>query len=167
MEMIKNDLNGFTIDKENEEVVYKEEESAYYHIKYYLEDDSNYVVVATTRPETLFGDTAVAVNANDERYKDFIGKNVKLPLTNRLIPIITDEHADMTKGTGAVKITPASDPNDFEVGLRHNLKRIIITSIKWKKHKNIFSDRDIRNNTKIKKKGYEINGRRFKKTYKQ
>ena len=110
----------------NEEVVYKEEESAYYHIKYYLEDDSNYVVVATTRPETLFGDTAVAVNANDERYKDFIGKKVKLPLTNRLIPIITDEHADMTKGTGAVKITPASDPNDFEVGLRHNLPRIII-----------------------------------------
>ena len=90
----------------NEEVVYKEEESAYYHIKYYLEDDTNYVVVATTRPETLFGDTAVAVNANDERYKDFIGKNVKLPLTNRLIPIITDEHADMTKGTGAVNVTP-------------------------------------------------------------
>ena len=110
----------------NEEVIYSEEKSAYYHLKYKLEDSDEYIVVATTRPETLFGDTAVAVNENDPRYKKYIGKNVILPILNKPIPVITDEHADMTKGTGAVKITPASDPNDFEVGNRHNLERIII-----------------------------------------
>lgn len=110
----------------NEEVIYKEEKSAFYHLKYKLEDSEKYLDVATTRPETLFGDTAVAVNENDERYKDFVGKNVILPLVNKPIPVITDEHADMTKGTGCVKITPAHDPNDFEVGNRHNLERIII-----------------------------------------
>jgi len=110
----------------NEEVIYSEEKSAFYHLKYKLEDSEEYIDVATTRPETLFGDTAVAVNEADERYKNYVGKNVILPVVNRLIPVITDEHADMTKGTGAVKITPASDPNDFEVGLRHNLERIII-----------------------------------------
>ena len=110
----------------NEEVIYKEEKSAFYHIKYILEDSDKYIEVATTRPETLFGDTAVAVNEEDERYKEFIGKNVILPLVNKKIPVITDEHADMTKGTGAVKITPAHDPNDFEVGNRHNLERIVI-----------------------------------------
>ncbi len=110
----------------NEEVIYSEEKSAYYHLKYKLEDSEDFIVVATTRPETLFGDTAVAVNENDPRYKNYIGKNVILPILNKPIPVITDEHADMTKGTGAVKITPASDPNDFEVGNRHNLERIII-----------------------------------------
>ena len=110
----------------NEEVIYKEEESAFYHLKYQLEDSEDYLDVATTRPETLFGDTAVAVNENDERYKEYVGKNVILPLVGRLIPIITDEHADMEKGTGCVKITPAHDPNDFEVGNRHHLERIII-----------------------------------------
>lgn len=110
----------------NEEVIYAEEQSAFYHLKYKLENSDEYIDVATTRPETLFGDTAVAVNAEDERYKDFIGKNVILPLVNRPIPVIADEHADMTKGTGAVKITPAHDPNDFEVGNRHNLQRIVI-----------------------------------------
>ena len=110
----------------NEEVVYSEEKSAFYHIKYMLEDSDKYIDVATTRPETLFGDTAVAVNEADERYKDFVGKNVILPLVNKPIPVITDEHADMTKGTGAVKITPAHDPNDFEVGLRHNLERVVV-----------------------------------------
>ena len=110
----------------NEEVVYKEEKSAFYHLKYKLEDSEEYLDVATTRPETLFGDTAVAVNENDERYKNFVGKNVILPIMNKPIPVITDEHADMTKGTGVVKITPAHDPNDFEVGNRHNLERIII-----------------------------------------
>ena len=110
----------------NEEVIYKEEKSAFYHIKYKLENSEEYIDVATTRPETLFGDTAVAVNKDDERYKKFVGKNVILPIMNRPIPVITDDHADMTKGTGAVKITPASDPNDFEVGNRHNLERIII-----------------------------------------
>ena len=110
----------------NEEVIYAEEKSAFYHIKYKLEDSEDYIDVATTRPETLFGDTAVAVNELDKRYKKFVGKNVILPLVGKKIPVITDEHADMTKGTGAVKITPAHDPNDFEVGNRHNLERIVI-----------------------------------------
>ena len=110
----------------NEEVIYKEEKSAFYHLKYKLENSEKYIDVATTRPETLFGDTAVAVNEKDPRYKDFVGKNVILPILNKSIPVITDEHADMTKGTGAVKITPAHDPNDFEVGNRHNLERIVI-----------------------------------------
>ena len=110
----------------NEEVIYKKIESAFYHIKYKLEDSEDYIDVATTRPETLFGDVAVAVNEKDERYKKFVGKNVILPLVNKPIPVITDEHADMEKGTGAVKITPAHDPNDYEVGLRHNLECIVI-----------------------------------------
>ena len=110
----------------NEEVIYKEEKSAFYHLKYKLEDSDEYLDVATTRPETLFGDTAVAVNEKDKRYKKFVGKNVILPLVNKPIPVITDEHADMEKGTGCVKITPAHDPNDFEVGNRHNLERIVI-----------------------------------------
>ena len=110
----------------NEEVIYKEEKSAFYHLKYKLEDSDKFIDVATTRPETLFGDTAVAVNEEDERYTDFVGKNVILPIVNKKIPVIIDEHADMTKGTGAVKITPAHDPNDFEVGNRHNLERIQI-----------------------------------------
>ena len=104
------------------EVEYSEEASNFWHIKYFLEgSDSEGVVVATTRPETMFGDTAVAVNPADERYKSFIGRNVILPIINKPIPVVADEHADMTFGTGCVKITPAHDPNDFEVGLRHNL----------------------------------------------
>ena len=110
----------------NEEVVYKEIESAFYHLKYQIEDSEEFLDVATTRPETLFGDTAVAVNEKDKRYKKFVGKNVILPLVGKKIPIITDPHADMDKGTGCVKITPAHDPNDFEVGNRHNLERIVI-----------------------------------------
>ena len=110
----------------NEEVIYSEEKSAFYHLKYKLEDSDEYLDVATTRPETLFGDTAVAVNEKDKRYKKFVGKNVILPLVNKPIPVITDDHADMEKGTGCVKITPAHDPNDFEVGNRHNLERIVI-----------------------------------------
>lgn len=110
----------------NEEVIYKDVEGAFYHIKYMIEDSDEYLEVATTRPETLFGDTAVAVNPDDERYKKYIGKNVILPIVNKLIPIVADEHADMEFGTGVVKITPAHDPNDFEVGNRHNLERIIV-----------------------------------------
>ena len=110
----------------NEEVIYKEEKGAFYHLKYKLEDSDKFIDVATTRPETLFGDMAVAVNENDERYKDFVGKNVILPIVDRKIPVITDPHADMEKGTGAVKITPAHDPNDYEVGLRHNLTKLVI-----------------------------------------
>lgn len=108
----------------NEEVIYKDVKGAFYHIKYMIENSKEYLEVATTRPETLFGDTAVAVNPKDERYNKLIGKNVILPIVNKLIPIIGDEHADMDFGTGVVKITPAHDPNDFEVGNRHNLERI-------------------------------------------
>ena len=110
----------------NEEVIYKDDEGAFYHIKYYLEDKSDYLEIATTRPETLFGDTAVAVNPDDERYKHLIGKKVILPIVNKLIPIVGDMHADPEVGTGCVKITPAHDPNDFEVGNRHNLERIVV-----------------------------------------
>ena len=110
----------------NEEVIYKDTKGAFYHIKYYLENSEEYLDVATTRPETLFGDTAVAVNPKDPRYKNLIGKNVIVPIVNRVVPIIGDEHADMEKGTGVVKITPAHDPNDFEVGNRHNLERIVV-----------------------------------------
>ena len=110
----------------NEEVVYKDVPGAFYHIKYFIEGTDEFLEVATTRPETLFGDTAVAVNPNDERYNKLIGKNVVLPIVNKLIPIIGDEHADPEFGTGIVKITPAHDPNDFEVGNRHNLERIVV-----------------------------------------
>ncbi len=109
-----------------EEVVYKEDKGAFYHIKYFIEGTEDYLDVATTRPETLFGDTAVAVNPNDKRYNHLIGKNVILPVVNKNIPIIADEHADPEFGTGVVKITPAHDPNDFEVGNRHNLERVVV-----------------------------------------
>ena len=103
------------------EVIYGEENSFFWHLKYQIEGSDEYLVVATTRPETMFGDTAVAVNPEDERYKHLIGKNVILPIVGKPIPVVGDEHADMEFGTGCVKITPAHDPNDFEVGLRHNL----------------------------------------------
>ena len=110
----------------NDEVIYKDVKGAFYHLKYFIEGTDKYLEVATTRPETLFGDTAVAVNPKDERYKDLIGKNVILPIVNKLIPIIADYHADPEFGTGVVKITPAHDPNDYEVGMRHNLEKIVV-----------------------------------------
>ena len=110
----------------NEEVIYKDEEGAFYHLKYIIDGSDEYLDVATTRPETLFGDTAVAVNPNDKRYKHLVGQNVILPIVGKKIPIIADNHADMDKGTGCVKITPAHDPNDFEVGQRHGLEKIVI-----------------------------------------
>ena len=110
----------------NEEVIYKDDEGAFYHLKYMIEGTNDYLEVATTRPETLFGDTAVAVNPNDERYQKYIGKKVILPIVNKLIPIVADTHADPEFGTGVVKITPAHDPNDFEVGNRHNLERVVV-----------------------------------------
>ena len=110
----------------NEEVIYKEVEGAFYHLKYFIDGTDDYLEVATTRPETLFGDTAVAVNPSDTRYKDLIGKMVVLPLVGKKIPIVGDEHADPEFGTGVVKITPAHDPNDFEVGNRHNLERVVV-----------------------------------------
>ena len=106
------------------EVIHKDVEGAFYHMKYPLADGSGYLEVATTRPETLLGDTAVAVHPDDERYQALIGKKVILPLMNREIPIIADEYVEQDFGTGVVKITPAHDPNDFEVGNRHDLPRI-------------------------------------------
>ncbi len=106
------------------EVDNPETPGSYWHIKYYVKDSDEFVIVATTRPETLFGDTAVAVNPNDERYAHLVGKCVVVPFVNREIPIITDDYADMEKGTGCVKITPAHDPNDFLVGERHDLEQI-------------------------------------------
>lgn len=106
------------------EVIHKEVEGAFYHMKYPLADGSGYLEVATTRPETLLGDTAVAVHPDDERYQALIGKKVILPLVNREIPVIADEYVEQDFGTGVVKITPAHDPNDFEVGNRHDLPRI-------------------------------------------
>lgn len=106
------------------EVIHKDVKGAFYHLRYPLSDGSGYLEVATTRPETMLGDTAVAVNPKDPRYKDLIGKTVILPLVEKEIPIIGDEHADMDFGTGVVKITPAHDPNDFEVGNRHHLPRV-------------------------------------------
>ena len=108
------------------EVEYVEQHSHLWYLRYPLEDGSGSVVVATTRPETMLGDTAVTVNPNDDRYKSMVGKNVKLPLTDRVIPIIADEFVDMEFGTGAVKATPAHDPNDFEIGIRHNLPQVVV-----------------------------------------
>ena len=113
----------------NEEVIYKEDKGAFYHIKYYITGTDEYLDVATTRPETLFGDTAVAVNPSDDRYKHLIGKTVILPIVNKEIPIVGDYHADPEFGTGCVKITPAHDPNDYEVGMRHNLPRVVVMNL--------------------------------------
>lgn len=106
------------------EVEHEEQAGHFWHIKYPIKDSGDFVIIATTRPETLFGDTAVAVNPEDERYKNLVGKMLLLPLTDREIPVVADEYVDKEFGTGCVKITPAHDPNDFEVGQRHNLEQI-------------------------------------------
>lgn len=116
------------------EVEYKDIQGAFYHMQYPLTDGSGYVQIATTRPETMLGDTAIAVHPEDERYQDLIGKTVTLPLMNREIPIIADTYVERDFGTGVVKITPAHDPNDFEVGNRHDLARI-----------NVMDDRGVMN----------------------
>ncbi|MGD8188796.1 valine--tRNA ligase [Brevibacillus ginsengisoli] len=108
------------------EVIYKEVKGALHHMRYPLKDGSGYIEVATTRPETMLGDTAVAVHPEDERYKHLVGKTVILPIVGREIPIVADDYVDPEFGSGAVKITPAHDPNDFELGLRHNLPQIIV-----------------------------------------
>lgn len=108
------------------EVEYKENNGKLYYLRYFLKDSKDYIVVATTRPETYFGDTAVMVNPEDTRFAHLIGKSVILPLLNREIPIIADSHVEMEFGTGAVKVTPAHDANDYEVGKRHNLEQIVI-----------------------------------------
>ena len=110
------------------EVEYEEQQSHLWHIHYPAADGGRGVTVATTRPETMLGDTAVAVNPNDERYRDIVGKTVILPIMNKQIPVVADEYVDMAFGTGAVKITPAHDPNDFEVAMRHNLEIIRVTN---------------------------------------
>ena len=108
------------------EVIYKDVQGAFYHMNYPLADGSGSIEIATTRPETMLGDTAVAVHPEDERYKHLIGKTVILPIVGREIPIVADDYVDMDFGSGAVKITPAHDPNDFEVGNRHNLERVLV-----------------------------------------
>ncbi|QUE85908.1 valine--tRNA ligase [Exiguobacterium alkaliphilum] len=108
------------------EVIYQEVEGAFYHMKYPLADGSGHIEIATTRPETMLGDTAVAVNPKDERYAHLVGKTIMLPVMNREIPIVADDYVDMEFGTGCVKITPAHDPNDFEIGNRHELPRVLV-----------------------------------------
>ena len=112
------------------EVYHEEKEGNLWYIKYFFEDSDEYITIATTRPETMFGDLAVAVNPEDERFKDKIGKNLILPLVGRKIPLIEDSYVDMEYGTGCVKITPSHDPNDFEVGARHNLGQCIVIDTK-------------------------------------
>ncbi|MBN8191150.1 valine--tRNA ligase [Bacillus sp. NTK074B] len=108
------------------EVIHKDVQGAFYHMRYPLADGSGHIEIATTRPETMLGDTAVAVHPEDDRYKHLIGKKVTLPIVGREIPIVGDDYVDMEFGSGAVKITPAHDPNDFEIGNRHNLERILV-----------------------------------------
>ncbi|MDG5470972.1 valine--tRNA ligase [Jeotgalibacillus sp. ET6] len=108
------------------EVIHQDVQGAFYHMRYPLTDGSGSIEIATTRPETMLGDTAVAVHPEDERYKALIGKTVTLPIVGREIPIVADDYVDMEFGSGAVKITPAHDPNDFEIGNRHNLERVLV-----------------------------------------
>ena len=108
------------------EVIYKDVQGAFYHMRYPLTDGSGYIEIATTRPETMLGDTAVAVHPKDERYQHLIGKKVTLPIIGREMEIVADDYVDMEFGSGAVKITPAHDPNDFEIGNRHNLERVLV-----------------------------------------
>jgi len=110
----------------DEEVIHRDTKGHLWHFRYPLEDNSGFITVATTRPETMLGDTAVAVNPEDSRYQKLVGKKVKLPIVGRIIPIIADDFVDREFGTGAVKVTPAHDPNDFEIGERHNLEKINI-----------------------------------------
>lgn len=112
------------------EVEHIDKDSFFYHIKYKLVDSDEFLEIATTRPETLFGDTAVAVNPNDERYKKYIGKKIIVPIVNREVEIIADEYVSLDVGTGALKVTPAHDPNDFEIGKRHNLESISVIDLK-------------------------------------
>ena len=122
------------------EVEYEEKESNFWHLLYTVKETGEKLELATTRPETMLGDTAVAINADDPRYKHLHGCHVILPILNKEIPIVCDEHADMTKGTGVVKITPAHDPNDFEVGLRHNLP--IVRTFTYDGHMTGKADKD-------------------------
>lgn len=129
----------------DEEVIYKEKKDKLYYIKYpVVNGEGKYVVIATTRPETMLGDTAVAVNPNDERYKDIAGKKLLLPIVEKAIPVIADEYVEMDFGTGALKVTPAHDPNDFELGIKYNLEtvQVIDHSGKMNEHAGRFSGLD-------------------------
>ncbi len=108
------------------EVEHEEKEGSFWHIKYFLKDSEEFLEIATTRPETMLGDTALAVHPEDDRYKKFVGKTVILPIVGREIPVVADDYVDMELGTGALKITPAHDPNDFDLGKRHNLEQITV-----------------------------------------
>ena len=110
----------------DEEVIYKEVNGKLYYVKYEIEGENDFITIATTRPETILGDTAICVNPQDDRYKSFVGKNAIVPIVNRVVPIIADEYVDKDFGTGALKITPAHDLNDYELGLKHNLEVIDI-----------------------------------------
>lgn len=111
----------------DEEVIYKDEHSKLYYLRYKIEGtEDEYIIIATTRPETILGDTAVCVNPKDERFRHLAGKKCIVPLVNRVIPIIQDEYVDMEFGTGALKITPAHDINDYEIGYKHHLESIDI-----------------------------------------
>ena len=110
----------------NEEVIYKDVTSKLHYVKYQIKGDNDYITIATTRPETILGDTAICVHPDDERFQSYIGKTVLVPIINREIPIIADAYVDREFGTGALKITPAHDVNDYEIGLRHNLAVIDI-----------------------------------------
>ncbi len=120
----------------DEEVIHKDEQGHLWYIRYPVKDSEQFVTVATTRPETMLGDTAVAVNPDDRRYTDFIGKKVILPILNREIPVIADEHVDPEFGTGAVKVTPAHDPNDFDIGRRHKLPSVVVMDTEGKMNQN-------------------------------
>ena len=108
------------------EVEHQTEPGHLYHIRYQVEGEDKFVEIATTRPETMFGDTGVAVHPDDERYKDLVGKTLILPIVGRRIPLFADSYVDPQFGTGAVKVTPAHDPNDFDMGTRHNLEQIVV-----------------------------------------
>ena len=111
------------------EVEYSEQHGHFWHLRYPLTDGSGWLELATTRPETMLGDTAVAVNPEDERYRHLVGKTLTLPLVGREIPVVADDYVDMEFGTGVVKMTPAHDPNDFGVGQRHNLEPVSYTHL--------------------------------------
>lgn len=128
----------------DEEVIYKEQHSKLYYLKYYIENQNDYVVVATTRPETIMGDTAVCINPNDERYKHLKGKRLRIPIVDRYVPVIEDEYVDMSFGTGALKITPAHDINDYNIGITHKLDSI-----------NIFNDNGTLNENGLAYKGLD------------
>ena len=126
----------------DEEVIHREKKDKLYYIKYpVLNEPEKFVTIATTRPETMFGDTAVAVNPNDERYSGLAGKKVVLPIVNKAIPLIADEYVDMAFGTGALKVTPAHDPNDYELGKKYNLEilQVIDHTGKMNEHAGRFS----------------------------